>query len=183
MSFSAEIKEELIKIQNMPDCCLHAMAYGMLLFGRSFDSSDISLLTDNISVGEIYAEIIEKVCGIRVKTHVSDAGKMTCEIEKTEDRAKVLSCFSTTGRERVKRIDRGNLLNECVDEEVSINCCDAAFLRGAFLSCGTSSDPNKSYHVEFVVPYRTLSQDLLKILTDYGFKAKHMIRRYINVIH
>ncbi len=183
MSFSAEIKEELIKTQNMPDCCLHAMAYGMLLFGRSFDGVDISLLTDNLSVGEKYSEIVGKVCDVEVKKHVSEAGKMTCEIETAQDRSKVLTCFSTTGRERVKRIDRGNLLNECIDEEVTVNCCDAAFLRGAFLSCGTASDPNKSYHIEFVVPYRTLSQDLLKILTDYGLKAKHMVRRYINVIY
>ena len=69
------------------------------------------------------------------------------------------------------------------DMQDSINCCNAAFLRGAFLSCGTCSDPNKSYHIEFIAPYRTLSLDLLKILTDYGLKAKHMVRRYVNVIY
>lgn len=183
MSFSAEIKEELIKIENMPDCCLHAMAYGMLLFGRNFDTSDISILTDNIAVGEKYSEILERVCNIKPDKQISNAGKFTCEINDKSDREKVLSCFSTTGMERVKRIDRGNLLNECGDESENINCCDAAFLRGAFLSCGTAADPNKSYHIEFVIPYRALSLDLLKILTDYGLKAKHMVRRYINVIY
>lgn len=183
MSFSQEIKEELMKIENMPDCCRHAMAYGMALFGRSFDSKDISLLTDNMSVGEKYAAVIGKVCSVEVDKQVSDAGKTTCEVKNEADRLKVLNCFSMTGNERVKRIDRGNLLNECVDEDEGINCCNAAFLRGAFLSCGTATDPNKSYHIEFVVPYRTLSMDLLKILTDYGLKAKHMVRRYVNVIY
>ena len=42
MSFSSEIKDELIKIENMPECCTHAMAYGMFLFGRSFTLSDVS---------------------------------------------------------------------------------------------------------------------------------------------
>lgn len=183
MSFSAEIKEELIKIENMPDCCRHAMAYGMALFARSFDSNDISLLTDNLLVGEKYASVISKVCGVKVSKQISEAGKTTCEICDEEERIKALSCFSMTGKERVKRIERGNLLNECDNEDENISCCDAAFLRGAFLSCGTASDPNKSYHIEFVVPYRTLSLDLLKILTDYGLKAKHMVRRYINVIY
>lgn len=183
MSFSAEIKEELIKIENMPACCLHSMAYAMALFGRSFDLKDISLLTDNENVGQKYASVIEKVCGVRVDKQLSGAGKTTCEIKSEEERVKTLECFSTTGNERVKRIERGNLLNECGNEDESINCCNAAFLRGAFLSCGTASDPNKSYHIEFVVPYRTLSMDLLKILTDYGLKAKHMVRRYINVIY
>lgn len=183
MSFSAEIKEELMKIEDMPDCCTHAMAYGMLLFGRSFDVNEISLLTDNPLVGDKYAELVRRACSVDAQRLVSDAGKVTCEIVSEADRLKVLSAFSSTGKERVRRIDRGNLLNECGDTAESINCCNAAFLRGAFLSCGTASDPNKSYHIEFVVPYRTLSLDLLKILTDYGLKAKHMVRRYINVIY
>ncbi len=183
MSFSAEIKEELIKIEDMPDCCAHAMAYGMLLFGRSFDLNEISLLTDNAHVGDKYVELVKKACDVDAERLVSEAGKVTCEIANEADRIKVLSTFSSTGKERVRRIDRGNLLNECGDTAESINCCNAAFLRGAFLSCGTASDPNKSYHIEFVVPYRTLSLDLLKILTDYGLKAKHMVRRYINVIY
>ena len=183
MSFSAEIKQELMKIEDMPDCCAHAMAYGMLLFGRSFDLNDISLLTDNQFVAEKYATLIEKVCDVKVERPVSEAGKITCEIKSEAERLKVLTCFSTTGMERTKRIDRGNLLNEAGDTSENINCCNAAFLRGAFLSCGTASDPNKSYHIEFVVPYRALSLDILKLLTDYGLKAKHMVRRYINVIY
>ncbi len=183
MSFSAEIKEELMKIENMPDCCAHAMAYGMLLFGRNFDLNDISILTDNPLVGDRYAQMIEQVCGIKAEKQISDAGKVTCTVSDAKDRQKALACFSTTGNERVKRIERGNLLNECGDEDESISCCNAAFLRGAFIACGTASDPNKSYHIEFVVPYRTLSLDLLRILTDYGLKAKHMVRRYINVIY
>ncbi len=183
MSFSAEIKQELMKIEDMPDCCAHAMAYGMLLFGRSFDLNDISLLTDNQLVAEKYATLVEKVCDVRVERLVSEAGKITCEISREADRLKVLNCFSTTGMERTKRIDRGNLLNESGDTSENMNCCNAAFLRGAFLSCGTASDPNKSYHIEFVVPYRALSLDILKLLTDYGLKAKHMVRRYINVIY
>ena len=183
MSFSSQIKDELIKITDMPECCVHAMAYGMLLFGRSFNLSGISLMTDNEAVAEKYISITEKSSGIRPKMNISEAGKYTLEIENQEQRQTLLSAFSCTGKERVMRIDRGNLRNECDDETDSLNCCNAAFLRGAFLSCGTASDPNKSYHIEFVVPFKTLSMDLLKILTDYGLKAKHMVRRYVNVIY
>ena len=182
MSFSSQIKDELIKITDMPECCLHAMAYGMLLFGRSFNSSGISLMTDNEAVANKYTEVVEKACGIRANVSVSDAGKFTLDFDENQ-RQELLSAFSSTGRERVLRIDRGNLLNESEKENENLNCCNAAFLRGAFLSCGTASDPNKSYHMEFVVPFKTLSFDLLKILTDYGLKAKHMVRRYVNVIY
>lgn len=182
MSFSSNIKDELIKIEDMPECCVHAMAYGMLLFGRSFNLGGISLMTDHNGVADKYIEMAEKACSVKAQKLVSDAGKITADFPNEEDRRKVLSCFSSTGNERVLRIDRGNLRNESEDGD-GFNCCDAAFLRGAFLSCGTASDPNKSYHIEFVVPFKTLSMDLMKVLTDYGLKAKHMVRRYVNVIY
>ncbi len=183
MSFSSDIKDELIKIENMPDCCAHAMAYGMFLFGRSFTLSDISLMTDNSKVADKYLELAEKACGIKAQLSVSRASKYTVFFDGDENRKNVLSVFSCTGTERTHRIDRGNLTNEAADYDENVNCCDSTFLRGVFLSCGTASDPNKSYHLEFVVPYKTLSLDLMKILNEYGIKAKHMIRRYVNVIY
>ena len=188
MSFSSDIKSELIKNSELPDCCRHAMAYGMLLFGRSFNEHEISIMTDNPAVADIYSSLALDVTGVEASRYVSEAGKTTVSFDNLADRKKVLDCFSNSGNERVMRIDRGNLRNESENEfeydmQDSINCCNAAFLRGAFLSCGTCSDPNKSYHIEFIAPYRTLSLDLLKILSDYGLNAKHMLRRGINVIY
>lgn len=183
MSFSSQIKDELIKLTDMPDCCTHAMAYGMLLFGRSFNMSGISLMTDNEDVAQKYIDTVYKATKIKASMSVSEAGKYTLDFKDEKQRQQILSMFSSTGNERVLRIDRGNLLNESVSEDENLNCCNAAFLRGAFLSCGTACDPNKGYHIEFVVPFKTLSMDLLKMLTDYGLKAKHMVRRYVNVIY
>ena len=186
MSFSSQIKDEILKITDMPPCCEHAMAYGMLLFGRSFNEKEISIMTDNEKVAEKYLEVIKKICGVTASLTVSDAGKVTVSVNSQEDRRTVLSMFSNSGNEKFMRIDRGNLLNESsqdFSDPDNLNCCNAAFLRGAFLSCGTCSDPNKSYHIEFVAPFRTLSFDLMKMLTDYGLKAKHMLRRGINVIY
>ncbi len=188
MSFSSDIKCELIRIIDLPACCKHAMAYGMLLFGRSFNETDISIMTDNPAVADKYTELTFEVTGVKANKSVSDAGKTTVSFSNANDRKSILECFSNSGKEKVLRIDRGNLRNECESEleydmQDSINCCNAAFLRGAFLSCGTCSDPNKSYHIEFIAPFRTLSLDLLKILTDYGLNAKHMLRRGINVIY
>ena len=85
MSFSSDIKNELIKIENMPECCVHSMAYGMLLFGRSFTLSDISLMTDNDGVAEKYFDMAEKACTIKPKLNVSKAGKYTVTFEVVEE--------------------------------------------------------------------------------------------------
>ncbi len=181
MSFSHSVKEEIAASLPQAVCCRHAMAYGMLLFAREFSSRGISIMTDHDCVARLYAQMIEECSGARAVTKVSEAGKYTVTVPE-EDVSRVLSAFSVSGNEAVTRINRGNLPNESGEEE-GMNCCHNAFFKGAVLACGTISDPQKSYHLEFVVPYRTLSFDLLKLLTDAGIKAKHMVRRYVNVIY
>lgn len=181
MSFSHSVKEEIA--QNLPQspCCLHAMAYGMLLFAREFSSQGVSIMTDHDCVAHMYQSLLLKETNVEAQIKVSDAGKYTVSVPPA-DIPQVLSAFSVSGNEALLRVNRANLLNESGGEE-GLNCCHNAFFKGAFLSCGTVSDPNKSYHLEFVVPYRTLSLDLLKLLTEAGIKAKHMVRRYVNVIY
>ncbi|HBQ46105.1 MAG TPA: DNA-binding protein WhiA, partial [Ruminococcaceae bacterium] len=53
--------------------------------------------------------------------------------------------------------NRSNLENEC---------CRRAFLRGAFLACGTAADPGREYHLEYSVPHRNLANDLFGLMRD-----------------
>ena len=181
MSFAAQVKDEIIENTPMSECCRHAMTYGMLLFGRQFNASGISLMTEHASVAKAYLSAIEALCGVTPQKKVSPAGKITVQVQP-DGLQRVLSCFSVSGNESFTRINRSNLPNESAAEN-GMDCCNHAFFKGAFLSCGTISDPNKSYHLEFVVPYRMLSFDLLKMLDECGIKAKHMTRRGVNVIY
>ena len=181
MSFAAKVKEEIIGSSPTAECCRHAMAYGMLLFGRQFNASGVSLMTEHAPVAEQYYDSIVELCGVQPQKKVSPAGKFTVSVNRS-DLKHVLSKFSVSGSESFTRINRANLPNEAGLEN-DMNCCYHSFFKGAFLSCGTISNPNKSYHLEFVVPYRMLSLDLKKLLDDCGIKAKHMTRRGVNVIY
>ncbi len=184
MSFSAEVKKELSSIENIAPCCRHAMAYGMLLFGRSFNSREISITTEHECVAKKYAELLKECTGTEAELSLSQKGKYSIHLTESNLIKNVLGTFYIDDGFTISRINRANLLNENEDKESEIlNCCNGAFLRGAFLSCGTITDPNKSYHLEFVVPFKTLSLDLMKILSEYDLKAKHMTRRGVNVIY
>ena len=130
MSFSSEIKDEIMKNTDLPECCAHAFAYGMLLFGRSFNLSEISLLTDNGAVAEKYIEAVIKATGIKADLSVSQAGKYTVDFKNNDERRNVLTSFSSTGKEVVQRIDRGNLSNDSGGETGEMGCCDISFIRG-----------------------------------------------------
>jgi len=56
------------------------------------------------------------------------------------------------------------------------DCCRRAYLRGAFLSSGSLSDPNKGYHLEFVCVDNEQATKLIDILAGYDIEA-HQIKR------
>ena len=49
------------------------------------------------------------------------------------------------------------------EKNLQKDCCISAFLRGVFLICGTVTDPQKEYHLEFSTPYLHLAEDLVAV--------------------
>ncbi len=158
MSFSANVKNEILSTEIENNCCLHSFAYGMMLFSRAFSYYDMYLLTEHEGVAEKYSELMQSVCGVTPNLIKSDAGKFKVEVTKKEDRLKVLETFGYDKKTGASRLNWSNITDEC---------CKVAFLKGAFLTCGTVNDPNKNYHLEFVVPYLNLSRDLKLFINDY----------------
>lgn len=158
MSFSADVKSELLSVETENDCCLHAFCYGLLLCSRSFSFREISLLTEHSEIAEKYSETINVVCNVKPSIVKSEAGKYRIEIKTAEERAKIMAKFGYDAKSRTMRINYANIADEC---------CKSAFLRGVFLSCGTVNDPNKRYHLEFVLPFKNLIKDLAHFISEF----------------
>lgn len=62
-------------------------------------------------------------------------------------------------------------------------CCKRAFLRGAFLGCGSMSDPEKSYHLEFVCADEPRARQLQRVLRDFDIEARIVIRKKYHVVY
>ena len=52
-----------------------------------------------------------------------------------------------------------------------------AFLRGAFIACGSFTDPQKSYQFELVTQHRWQAEELRGLMADFGIQAHIMERR------
>lgn len=174
MSFTAEVKKELAGLEVMPECCKRSLAYGFLLYGKSFTARSVSCTTDYAEVMQTFERTIAETSGVETTVSQLKNGKYVLKIPSAEDRRRIIEYFDHSVNSISLRINRGVF----EDDE-----CYSAFLRGVFLSCGSIANPDKNYHLEFVVPYHNLSLDLLKILTDYGLKAKHILRKYSYVIY
>ncbi|MBQ7542848.1 MAG: DNA-binding protein WhiA [Clostridia bacterium] len=174
MSFSTEVKNELVNLPILSECCRHALAYGLLLFGRSFSNASVSFAAENRTVLGLYASCISEITGTKPE-YTDRSGKMAIvSVKSVMERREILEAFGHSAGELSLRINRANLADEC---------CFASFIRGAFLSCGTVSSPEKNYHLEFVVPFLKLSNDLFALLQELGFSPKHILRKSCHVIY
>ncbi len=169
MSFSADLKNELCSLQKQ-NCCLKAETFGLLLFGRSFSLREISLLTELESVASLYCNSVRELTGVAPVINRSKAGNYKISVEEPESRRKILEYFGYTGKEIVLRINLANL------ENTEDDCCFKAFLRGAFLSCGSIANPEKDYHIEFNIAKNKLCDDLKNVIEEAGLKVKKLAR-------
>ena len=157
MSFSSEVKCELLSITNQP-CCMHAQCYGLLLFGRAFSDSEISILTENSDVADIYSAAVSYLSGFVPETQETAGGKFKVTVESKEAINAVFEKLGINDQGSKKRINFANFQNPC---------CFASFVRGAFLASGTVTDPEKEYHLEFSVSSKRLAEDLIKLFDEY----------------
>ncbi len=173
MSFSSDVKKELITVENAP-CCEAAQSYGMLLFGRAFSRTEISILTENSDVASAYAKAIRLLSGVSPDISISDAGNFSVNVTDRKTISKILENLGLGDGTLRRRVNFAVFADEC---------CFSAFLRGAFLACGTVTDPTKEYHLEFSSSSRTLCEDLIKIFDETDIEPKCTARNGSYVVY
>ncbi len=174
MSFSKQVKNELLKIEYENSCCEKAMLYGMCIFGKSFSSYGVGIQTENEEISKLYKKLILKYCNVKCQVKPSaHARSFTVMINDKAQCDKILKAFGHDGTGSLK-INFSNF--DCEG-------CQKAFLAGAFLSCGTVSNPEKDYHLEFTVPYLNLSKSLVTLLSECDIAPKTANRKGYNIVY
>lgn len=151
MSFSSEVKTELCKIKSQKSCCLLAECAGMLLFSRHLNADKISFYTEFDYVADHLCYIMKKRMKITAEHIITDGGINKVTVPNAADRQAIISQIKDG-----ERPSDGFLKNDC---------CVSAMLRGIFLACGSITDPNKEYRMEFVCPSRLMAQYLFGFLS------------------
>lgn len=173
LSFSATLKTDLSKVKPT-GCCRIAECYGLLLFGRSFCSYEISLRTAVKEVAEHYASLV-KLC-FDVHTVVTESGDVKksylVSVPGEADRARIINYYDSGEQDWIMN-----------PKFLKRNCCRWAFVKGAFLSCGSINDPEKSYHLEFAVKDPTLGFAFAAFLELCGHKPKHSQRASVTALY
>ena len=164
MSFSAEVKEELAKHISPARHCQMAELSAMLHYAGQYGLMEDGTLT--IGFQSENEAVLRKGFTLLKKAYNID------------------TVIGVKGQKRADlRAIRGDLSGPADTSLLKQACCRRAFIRGAFLSCGSISDPTKGYHLEFVCNNRTQAEQLQEIIGQFDIEAKIVCRKKYFVVY
>lgn len=170
MSFSADVKQELCKLNISRRCCAQAEAYGILLFCNTFHSRQVRIITESPWLKERLPILFRKAFHIAFD-EIPDVDEKKGSF-LIEDPEKLRVIFETYGLEQ----------NAAVSIHVNFahleeDHCRMAFLRGVFLAGGSVTDPLKSYHLELATSHFHVGREVPALMQEAGFQPKTTTRK------
>jgi len=164
MSFSTDVKEELTKHVPTARHCQLAELQTMMHYAGFWGETKESGLY--VGFNSDNPNVIRKGFTLWRKTYNIDFD------------------LGFLGKEKQDILDNFGDLSEPVSPLYLKNsCCKRAFLRGAFLSVGSISDPEKSYHMEFVCDNEAKALQVQQIIKDFDIDAKIIQRKKYHVVY
>ena len=178
MSFAADCKQELCMIENKRACCLKAECYGLLLFSKCFSARESQMVCENAAVARRVAEAAAVSAGVyaevRSQLRRKNIGAYAITIPGEAARIQMIRSFGH---------DENDVNLHIHEENLQKDCCISAFLRGVFLICGTVTDPQKEYNLEFLTARTNLARDFEALLAEHEFAPHRTRRNGVNLVY
>lgn len=190
MTFSSKCKAELSRTTMDNRCCIIAELAALIrttgyISIKGYNRFNIEFTMENAAVARRIFKMIKYLYDINCEIVVKRSNRLKKHNSynvKIND-INILKILSDT-----KLIEDNNINilafnfgipNELVEDEY----CKRAYIRGAFLGCGSISDPERSYHVEFVNNRLTHCKDLEMLMNRYNLDAKRIMRKDLYVTY
>lgn len=191
MTFSSKIKNELSRTDINNLCCNKAEISALLrttgyITIKGINKTEIEFTTENAAVARRIFKILKVLYNMNIEVSIVKSNRLKKRNNytvKIED-----------GKEKKVLLDTGLVKNEEMNfmdfdygvpkELISKNCCKRAYLKGSFMGCGSISNPEKSYHGEFVNSKQEHSIGLCELMANYNLNAKTILRKdnYVSYI-
>ena len=183
MTFSAQTKRELCRVEPDSVCCYLAELSGIICASgsvilRGRGEKRLSIETENNALARRVYRLIKAVFDITPELvtlqHQRLGGRNSYRLNlSNEDAGFVLEgCGIEMSRRTVPR-------------DVTIRkCCRKAFVRGVFLACGSVTDPGKDYHLELVLNDEGFADALQKfMLSRFELNVHKTMRRGMTLLY
>lgn len=187
MSFSSKVKEELSRhVGSARHCRIAEIAAILNMCGKTRLNSDgeiigVKIQTENPAVARKCFTLLKKTFNIKVEVSIrrnQHLGKHRVYYIYLTDRDEALKVMKAT------KVLEGDHINRHISPLiVQTTCCKRAYIRGAFLASGSLSDPEKTYHLEFVSQDEGHAIELMSLVNSFEVDAKVIQRKKYHVLY
>lgn len=189
MSFSKDVKEELsLQLSGARHCRLAELSamlsYGGRIILMNKSHPILKLQTESLVVARKYFTLIRKTFNINidvsVKKNLNFKNNRTYSII-IHDLELIIQILKAT------KLFSGELVSGEISKVnqliVQNTCCKRAYIRGAFLTSGSMSDPEKTYHFEIALSDYDKALQLQAMIHSFSVEAKIVIRKKYYVVY
>lgn len=172
-SFSHIVKGQILESLNTPKKVSYAL-YGLLSLAKTVSDKKIMFTTENEDIANFLTKGLKTICKVKnITLSKADKRGHSAFSVSVEDKDDIRLIFNTLGDVRIG-LKSDELPQNCIGYVVS----------GVFLAVGNITDPNKEYHLEFVVPSVEVCNDLgLMLLDNFSILAKHTSRKNSEIVY
>ena len=190
MSFSKEVKKELSKQLSPARHCRIAELAAILQLCADFGYDEsgkiyLKIQTENLTVAQKSFILIRYTFQAQIEVSVRQGMNVKrnyayyIELPKEKDILTVLKATKLIyesgalwgGHQGVHRL------------LVQNTCCKRAYIRGAFLACGSITNPTRGYHFEIALTDENQAEDLRRTIHSFGIEAKIVLRKKYYVLY
>ncbi|MPQ42690.1 DNA-binding protein WhiA [Clostridium tarantellae] len=189
MSFSAKVKGEICRyIEMSKDEALSQLSAIMKVSGTlAFSGRQISfkITTENPASARLTFTLLKDYFDIHSKLMVKKSNSLKKNniymVVITEEMG-VKELLKETGI--LREIDGIMSLDYGIDKElIDTDEKRRVYIRGAFIGGGSISNPEKTYHLEFVTHSQEYAEELSKIINSFGLNSKVIQRKNSFIIY
>ena len=197
MSFSQNIKNEILSYNIENQCCKIAFLTGLIktISELNLSSGKINLefKTDNKNLLEYISKLIEEIYNYKGTIEIDD------DFVVSKHEKYILKLDNTTTLNLLKDCELMNNKNEINELNYALNythendCCKRYYIIAIFLGCGTTNIVLKSidplvkhsggYHLEFVFNNEAMATDMQALLKEIDINAKTTIRKKQYIVY
>lgn len=187
VSFSSITKNELVRKMFEKQCCQLAEISAMIRMSGSIQLAglnriNVRITTENPAIARLVFTLFKKSFNIHTEVLVKK--------NKILKKSNTYVIIIANANEILHKLgiieyeeDSFNINYRVPQTLLKNECCKRAYLRGTFLGGGSVSDPEKTYHLEFVTHNEEFSNELMELINEYGLNSKVITRKNNYVVY
>ncbi len=186
MSFTAEVKDELSRVEGKRPCCERAELAALVRIEGTLHVTGperfrLEIATETAPVARKTIKLLHGLFGLKTELTVrrSVLHKTNNYLITVPDQPGLGDALSGLGV-----LDESGLLAYGASPRVvKRDCCAIAYLRGAFLGGGFVADPHGDFHFELTAETPEMADDLVGLMARFGIDARVTQRRGLHAVY